>query len=78
MITSIANQRIKRLIQLQEKGRLRNKEGVFVAEGLKMFEEAPMEQLKEVYVQQSLWEQLFAGGPDQVQERAEGIRQKLK
>lgn len=58
MITSIANQRIKRLIQLQEKSRARNREGVFVAEGLKMFEEAPMDSLKEVYVQESLWKQL--------------------
>lgn len=54
MITSIANQRIKRLLQLQEKSRLRNKEGVFVAEGLKMFEEAPMDGLEEVYIQESL------------------------
>ena len=78
MITSIANQRIKRLIQLQEKGRLRNKEGVFVAEGLKMFEEAPIERLKEVYVQQSLWEQLFTAGTDKNPGRTESARQKLE
>lgn len=78
MITSIANQRIKRLIQLQEKGRLRNKEGVFVAEGLKMFEEAPIERLKEVYVQESLWEQFFAPGTEKAQMRADSIRKKLK
>lgn len=59
MITSIANQRIKRLIQLQEKSRLRNKEGVFVAEGLKMFEEAPIDSMQEIYVQMSFWQQLF-------------------
>ena len=55
MITSIANQRIKRLIQLQEKSRVRNKEGVFVAEGLKMFQEAPIGRLKEVYIQEAFW-----------------------
>ena len=64
MITSCANSKVKRIVALQEKSKNRLKENVFVAEGLKMFEEAPMEQLKEVYVQQSLWEQLFAGGPD--------------
>lgn len=53
MITSISNQRIKRLVQLQEKSRLRNKEGVFAAEGLKMFEEAPVERLEEIYIQES-------------------------
>ncbi len=68
MITSIANQRIKRLIQLQEKGRARNKEGVFVAEGLKMFEEAPLERLKEVYLQESFWKS---------EKRTEDIRRKV-
>ena len=61
MITSISNQRIKRLIQLQEKSKARNKERIFVAEGMKMFEEAPIDRLKEVYVQESLWKQLFGG-----------------
>lgn len=62
MITSIANQRMKRLAQLQERGKLRNKEGVFVAEGLKMFKEAPPEYLQEVYVKESLWKQMYEVG----------------
>lgn len=58
MITSISNGRIKQLVVLQEKSRARNKEGVFIAEGLKMFEEAPLEQLQEVYCAESLWNRL--------------------
>ncbi|MBQ8598190.1 MAG: RNA methyltransferase, partial [Lachnospiraceae bacterium] len=86
MITSIANQRMKRLIQLQEKSRARNKEGVFVAEGLKMFEEAPIDRIKEVYIQETLWKQLFEKVSEEQQEnrkyadreRHEKIRLKLK
>ena len=59
MITSIANQRMKRLVWLQEKSRQRNKEGVFVAEGLKMFEEAPSEYLQEIYIKDSLYKQIY-------------------
>ena len=57
MITSLANGKIRRLITLREKSRARNKEGVFLAEGLKMFEEAPMERLMEVYVSERLWQE---------------------
>lgn len=39
MITSTANQQVKRLIQLQNKGKLRDEEGVFVLEGKKVFDE---------------------------------------
>ena len=53
MITSTSNSRIKRLVQLQEKSRLREKENVFIAEGMKMFEEAPMERIKEIYIEDS-------------------------
>lgn len=58
MITSLANGKIKRLITLQEKSRARNKERLFVAEGIKMFEEAPLKYLKEVYVSETLWREL--------------------
>lgn len=58
MITSLANGKIKRLITLQDKSRVRNKEGLFPAEGIKMFEEAPFEHLKEVYINETLWREL--------------------
>ncbi len=50
MITSAANARIKQVIQWQTKARERRKDGVFIAEGIKMFEEAPQESILEVYV----------------------------
>lgn len=62
MITSLANGRIKRLITLREKGRARNKEGLFIAEGLKMFEEAPVSCLREVYISEVLWQELRREG----------------
>ena len=39
MISSSSNQQIKNLIQLQTKAKARNKEKVYVIEGIKMFEE---------------------------------------
>lgn len=58
MITSLTNGRIKQLVMLREKSRVRNKEGLFLAEGIKMFEEAPVTRLREVYCSESFWDQL--------------------
>ncbi|MCI8927267.1 MAG: RNA methyltransferase [Lachnospiraceae bacterium] len=58
MITSLSNPKVKELILLRDKPRARNKSGLFVAEGLKMFEEAPASNLQEVYLSRDLWEQL--------------------
>lgn len=54
MITSTSNARVKRLISLAQKAKLRHSEGVFIVEGIKMFLEAPIEQIKEVYISESL------------------------
>lgn len=53
MITSVTNQKVKRVVQLNKKASQRKKEGVFVAEGIKMFLEAPKEWIEEVYVAES-------------------------
>lgn len=50
MITSLTNPKIKRLIQLKNKARLRNSEGVFLVEGIRMFQELPAEETVELYV----------------------------
>jgi len=60
MITSCANDKVKRIVALQEKSRNRAKENVFVAEGLKMFEEAPMDMLAEIYIEEKLFETMRA------------------
>lgn len=40
MITSTSNQQIKNLIQLQNKSKVREEQGAFIIEGIKMFEES--------------------------------------
>ncbi len=50
MITSVGNQKVKQIVQWNKKPSLRNREGVFVAEGLKMFSEVPQSSLKEIYI----------------------------
>lgn len=53
MITSSANSRVKQVIQWQIKAKERKKAGVFLTEGFKMYEEAPLESILEVYVAES-------------------------
>lgn len=55
MITSTANQKVKWVVQLNKKPGQRKKEGLFVAEGIKMFLEAPESGLEEVYVSESFF-----------------------
>lgn len=55
MITSTANQKVKRLVNLQKKRKLRDTEGVFLVEGIRMFREVPAEDLLEVYVSESFY-----------------------
>ena len=50
MITSLANPRVKQVVQWQTKARERKKDNVFLAEGIKMYEEAPEAWIKEVYI----------------------------
>ncbi|MBE5884655.1 MAG: RNA methyltransferase [Lachnospiraceae bacterium] len=54
MITSSANARVKQIIQWQSKAKERRKAKVFLAEGIKMFEEAPEERILEVYLSQEM------------------------
>lgn len=56
MITSTSNPKIKRLVGLQKKRKMREEEQVFLTEGLRMFKEAPGEELRELYVSQSFME----------------------
>lgn len=50
MLSSTSNQRVKQIVQWQTKAKERRKDKVFIAEGLKMWEEAPEESLLEVYL----------------------------
>lgn len=50
MITSNSNPRVKQVVQWQSKAKERNSAGIFLAEGFKMYEEAPEESIREVYI----------------------------
>lgn len=54
MITSLSNGQIKNIIQLNQKTKARRELGLFVAEGRKMFREAPGSWISRVYVMESL------------------------
>ena len=54
MITSASNTQVKNIIQLNQKAKARREQGLFVAEGRKMFGEAPRDWISKVYVTESL------------------------
>lgn len=56
MITSHANKGVKEVIQLVQKAKVRKEKQLFIAEGTKMFLEAPEELIEKVYTAES-----FAG-----------------
>lgn len=55
MITSTSNKRMKEISNLQKKSSARNKEGVYIVEGIKMFEECPKEEILEAIVSESFY-----------------------
>lgn len=60
MITSRANPKVKQVIQWQTKAKERKCAGIFLVEGFKMYEEAPEEAIREVYVSESIVEKAQA------------------
>ena len=54
MITSGNNGQVKNIIQLNQKTKARREQGLFVAEGRKMFGEAPADWIEKVYVSETL------------------------
>ncbi|NLL78735.1 MAG: RNA methyltransferase [Clostridiales bacterium] len=53
MITAVNNGRMKKLVQLNQKAKVRKETDTFVAEGRKMFLEAPVSKIREVYISES-------------------------
>ena len=53
MITSTSNGQIKKIQQLLKKSKIRREEGLFVAEGIKMFREAPADRIEKIYLSES-------------------------
>lgn len=56
MITSISNAQVKQVCAYVQKAKERRKAGIFVVEGRKMFEEAPIDQIAKVYVTEAFLE----------------------
>ncbi len=52
MITSMSNPKVKQIVSWQTKAKERRGAGVYIVEGFKMFEEAFIEEIKEVYLSQ--------------------------
>lgn len=57
MITSYANKGVKDVMQLMQKAKARRERDLFVAEGVKMFLEAPAERIEKVYLSESFVKQ---------------------
>lgn len=64
MITSLNNGQVKNVIQLNQKAKARREQGLFIAEGRKMFWEAPASWISRVYVSENL------SGDETLMERA--------
>ena len=60
MITSVHNKCIKETVALLAKKKERDRRGLFVVEGGKMFGEAPTEQITRVYIAQSAEKEMYA------------------
>lgn len=60
MITSIHNKYIKEAVALRAKKKERDRRGLFVVEGGKMFGEAPAERISRVYLAQSAEKEMYA------------------
>lgn len=58
MITSFSNKSVREVVQFNQKAKARNRAGLFVVEGAKMFLEAPEEQIVRVYIAQRAEEDL--------------------
>ena len=56
MIKSTANAQVKNLTQLIKKSKARTEQGVYIVEGVKMFLEAPRNEIVKAYVSEELYE----------------------
>ena len=54
MITSNNNANVKQVVQWQTKAKERRKDHVFLAEGIRMCEEAPVKNVREVYLTEEM------------------------
>ena len=58
VITSTSNGKVKQVVQWQGRAGRRREAGIFLAEGFKLFEEAPEENIQEVYLSEDTLERV--------------------
>ena len=66
MITSSQNSRIKNVTAIRKKPKERNAQDLFLVEGVKMFLEAPLERITEVYLSSSYYNSISDCGSDAI------------
>lgn len=78
MITSPANSKIKHVSSLISSKKERTNTGTFVVEGTRMFLEAPIEDIAEVYISDSFYDRLCGGDEYKLSDVMLDIYKKLK
>lgn len=74
MITSLTNAKIKTLVLLRTKAKVRNNERLMVAEGFRIFEEAPVKLIREIYIEENALMKLSPSAKAKVNEcKARGV-----
>ncbi|MCC8151898.1 MAG: hypothetical protein LIO96_10715 [Lachnospiraceae bacterium] len=53
MITSTGNAQVRNIVQLKKKAKERRKQKLYVVEGVRMFSEAPADQIESIYLSAS-------------------------
>jgi len=56
MLSSTSNPKVKQVVNWQNKAKDRRRDGIFLVEGIKMFLEAPVDSIREVYISSALLE----------------------
>ncbi len=68
MLTSTSNSKVKQVVNWQNKSKDRRRDGIFLVEGIKMFLEAPMEKIRDVYISEVLLEKCKNGQENKAEE----------
>jgi len=78
MISSASNPKIKHVSQLISSKKERSISNTYVIEGTKMFLEAPIDEIKEVYISENFYERLYGGDEYKLSELMHEIFLRLK
>lgn len=61
-ITSLSNKKVKRLVQLQQKAKVRRQEQSFVIEGIRIVADAPADRIRQIVITKDLLQKLESSG----------------